>query len=231
MNSHQDPIMPILQAEKQASPISAAMLDSKHSQKNQESQNQKAPKKEGYKFFIKVKDWVEATLMFSRNGQRYLGELWCPDMEDSRGYKIFNGTLPADYQGRQLRMVMMAGQGETYYTFDKLFSIPLTTLYEKKITRNCIIINAPQKVNWVIIDVPKIYQDKLRLPSQIIPLPSAKPPMSDDELRSRGINPDAKHFIEAVDVVPEEIDPHIAESVPLRVRCYSDVAVIEYDLF
>ena len=186
-----------------------------------------------YKFHIKTKTSIDRIDVFQIDGGKAhkIHQLQLINQNDCH---IFNGTLDSDLlkNKESLFVKLYAGLGETGYIFDDLFSKPLKVLMQtaKPIT-NTIIVNTPQEIDCVLIDIPPKMRNipGLKMPDTITLSHISKPQMSLQDLRNRGVDPQGKTFIAQLDMGP--VDKNLSDVIkqtPLTVRCYQKTMLLPF---
>lgn len=180
-----------------------------------------------FKFYFQVKNEVDRILLFQSKPILFINEMIYSG--DIKNTKIFNGEIPFNLKKSDLKMLLLGLEHETYYTFEKLFSIE--PKFEKY--TNTIIINAPTDVKDVIVEVPSKLQELLNIPkflllcniekNKVILFPENTPFR---EKLAHGIDPQAKTFISYVsmdlskykNLIPEILN--ILKVELFCVKCY-----------
>jgi hypothetical protein len=181
-----------------------------------------------FKFHIKVKKNITKVLIF--NESDLIGEMHLAELEEDA--KIFNGTIDNKYQNQKLKLYLLGKPATFEFCFNELFNISLETLEENKKNEqeNFVIVNTPTDVMQVILTIPEILADVLKIPTTIILLDAAKSAfrlklenMTFEEKIKHGIDPNAINFIRYIPMYTETLNPDLIkflDNLKIKVTCY-----------
>src|SRR6185437_12674692 len=132
------------------------------------------------KFYLEVKPNVDRIFIFQKvvgSSSKFISEMICADVESAElgsQSRFFNGTIPTQIASEKFLLMLLGSENNTEYNFNRLFSKPisektLNKFKEKgiKVMENEIVINVPHEIEYVLINVPKVFQELLKLPKNI----------------------------------------------------------------
>lgn len=188
---------------------------------------------ENYKFHVNVKAVLDRIFVYDYTSRKLLCETTCVD-PDATDEKIFNGEFPMEYKGMPQLLQCLGGEGTAEYTFNEIFSKPITDEKlakmfpnagdTKYLQRNCIVVNTPNHIKGVVVETPPYLREKLGLSRYIILLPTKKPEGQPSEKLARGFDPDPESvsFTQFVDVtIPSSFKEEYFKGQIFKVHCYT----------
>lgn len=202
-----------------------------------------------HKFYITVIPDIEYIYIFYLENKmlKYINEMEYVS-SGIKTEKIFNGTIPPEHMNKKLYLKLIGIEGKTNYTFNNLFNIPINLEILNKLKlnnlsslNNFIIINTPEDIKYVIIDVPKRLQELLHLPSSLVIYKVDKEKMdkiSVTEQLSKGIDPQGIQYIRNIQIdlrnilkyeIFEEVIK-ILENTEFIVKCFKYESVKEFTI-
>lgn len=210
-----------------------------------ENNNKTQNKDNNYEFYLKVNKNVDRILIYLKNQNtiRYVTEMQYVTKQETAVEngpkelelklesnndqnqipvsKIYNGTIDKILLNKELLFSFLYNVFSTEYTFNTLFSIPITKeslqILQKeynesnlpentnKLIKNSIIVNTHKDFEKVVVEVPKKIQKILNLPNILILIKSnAKEnttnKLSNMEMFSKGLDPQGNNHILLVNI-------------------------------
>ena len=208
---------------------------------------------DSYEFHYIVKKIVDRIVLFyidQTNVLKYIGDMvYINNQAIESKVKIFNGSIPLTLPNGKFLANMLGGEGITSYTFNTLFSIPITIKIlnliksqnndgKKYILKNTIIINTPEEVKFIIIQTPEKLRKLLNLPEYIFPINIKESNIvlfpektTCREKLSKGVDPQAIQYIKNIsidisNIILDNLENELLSSLDeyqFHIYCYSHI--------